>query len=149
MGENSISLRTRMSYCRSFPKEFYKRFRKTRMSMSSWRSLVQRYIVYRQRIANSRSNTDEVCLAVKQIGPLKAPHPDGMHAIFYQKYWNVISKTVYSMIRAFLHHGHLLKELNITHTNLIPEKKNPARVNDFRPISLYNVSCKFYLKASG
>ena len=32
----------------------------------------------------------EVEAALKQIHPTKAPGPDGMFAIFFQKYWNVV-----------------------------------------------------------
>lgn len=47
------------------------------------------------------------------------------------------------MIRAFFHHGYLLKELNETNITLIQKKQNPTKVNDFRPISLYDISDKF------
>lgn len=91
-------------------------------------------------MANSRIS-DEVWQAVKQINPLKALATNGMHMIFYHKCWNVISKTVHSIIRAFLHHGHFLKELNNNHVTLNPKKENPTRVNNFRPQC--NVSYKF------
>lgn len=61
--------------------------------------------------------------AVKQIGPLKASSARSMHVIFYKKYWNVIGKTIFNMIKAFVHHSHLLKEVNNTHITLTPEKK--------------------------
>lgn len=50
------------------------------------------------------------------------------------------------MIRAFSHHGHDLKELSDAYITLIPKKDNPMEVNDFRPISLYNVAYKFISK---
>lgn len=50
------------------------------------------------------------------------------------------------MIKAFLHHGYIFKELNETFIILIPKKKNPMKVNDFRPISLCNVAYKFISK---
>lgn len=33
---------------------------------------------------------EEIYQAVTQTNPLKAPGPDGMHAIFYQKYWHIV-----------------------------------------------------------
>lgn len=50
------------------------------------------------------------------------------------------------MITAFLHQGYLLKELNEARITLIPEKKNPTKINDYRTFSLYNVSSKFISK---
>lgn len=44
------------------------------------------------------------------------------------------------MLKGFLKHGHLLKEVNRTHLTLIKKKKNPEKVSDYRPINLYNVS---------
>lgn len=66
---------------------------------------------------------DEVRLAVKQIDPLKVPGPDGMHAIFYQKIWNIMGKSIYHMIKVFLQHGYIFKELNGTYITLIPKKR--------------------------
>lgn len=89
---------------------------------------------------------NEVWQAVKQTGPLKAPGADDMHAILYYKCWNVIGQTIYNMIRAFLHHGQVFKELNNTYITLIPKKENLFKVNDFRPINLCNFSYKFISK---
>lgn len=66
--------------------------------------------------------------------------------MFLPKCQNIIRKTIYCTIEDFLHHGHLLRELNNTHIALIPKIENPKRVNDHRPISLYNVSYKFISK---
>lgn len=84
--------------------------------------------------------------AVKQIGLLKAPGPDGMHAIFYHKCWSIIGKIIYHIIRAFLQHGHRLKELSLTHIMLIPEKDTFEKVSDYGHISLCNISYKFVSK---
>jgi hypothetical protein len=36
--------------------------------------------------------SEEVIEALDSIGDLKAPGPDGMHAIFYKKNWNVVGE---------------------------------------------------------
>lgn len=58
---------------------------------------------------------NKVSQAVKQVGSLKAPGLDDLHAMFYQKYWSILNKSTFRMIKAFLFHGHLLKELNNNH----------------------------------
>lgn len=50
------------------------------------------------------------------------------------------------MIKAFLKHGHILRELNRKHITLISRKDNSKEVNDYRPISLCDVSYKFVSK---
>lgn len=40
----------------------------------------------------------------------------------------------------------LLKQINKTHLTLIPEKENPNKRFDYKPISLWNVSCKIISK---
>ena len=41
---------------------------------------------------------EEVLVALKQMHPTKAPGPDGMSAIFFQKYWDVVGNDVTSMV---------------------------------------------------
>ena len=43
-----------------------------------------------------------------------------------------------SAVLEFLNNGHMLPELNHTHIVLIPKIKNPVKMSNFRPISLYN-----------
>ncbi|XP_042954504.1 uncharacterized protein LOC122290887 [Carya illinoinensis] len=42
----------------------------------------------------------EVEEALKQMGPLKSPGPDGFGAYFYQAYWNIIGKELVSKVLA-------------------------------------------------
>lgn len=44
---------------------------------------------------------------------------------------------------AFLKHGHHLRELNKTNITLIPTNDNPEKVNDYRCITLCNISYIF------
>uniref|UniRef100_A0A2N9EX83 Reverse transcriptase domain-containing protein n=1 Tax=Fagus sylvatica TaxID=28930 RepID=A0A2N9EX83_FAGSY len=88
----------------------------------------------------------EVEHALNQMGPLKAPGPDGMAPIFYQKYWNIVGHDVTASILSCLRDGSLLKKINHTHICLIPKVQNPESVKDFRPISLCNVIYKIIAK---
>ena len=88
----------------------------------------------------------EVEHALNRMGPLKAPGPDGMAPIFYQKYWDIVGHDLTVSILSCLKDGSLLKKINHTHICLIPKVKNPESVKDFRPISLCNVIYKLIAK---
>ena len=45
---------------------------------------------------------EEVRQALFMMHPEKAPGPDGMTALFYQHFWNVIKKDVVEMVNNFL-----------------------------------------------
>nr|XP_025605294.1 uncharacterized protein LOC112696649 [Arachis hypogaea] len=81
---------------------------------------------------------EEVRKAVFSMGSLKALGPDGLNGIFYQKHWEVISKDVCAVVRAFFNSGHIPEEINETTVVLIPKTKNPESLNELRPISCCN-----------
>ena len=85
---------------------------------------------------------EEVATALKQIHPTKAPGPDGMSAIFYQKYWDIVGNSVSNMVLNVLNNNLPILEINKTNISLIPKKNNPSRMSEFRPISLCNVIYK-------
>nr|XP_011459772.1 PREDICTED: uncharacterized protein LOC105350086 [Fragaria vesca subsp. vesca] len=89
---------------------------------------------------------EEIQEAINSIGVLKAPGPDGIHASFYQNCWKEVKDTVIPMIKACFRDGKLIRNINHTNIALIPKIENPTKVNDFRPISLCNVSYKIITK---
>ena len=51
-------------------------------------------------------------VALKQLHPSKSPGPDGMSALFFQKYWNIVSANVTSMVLNVLNSGMPLYDIN-------------------------------------
>uniref|UniRef100_A0A2N9HFG8 Endonuclease/exonuclease/phosphatase domain-containing protein n=1 Tax=Fagus sylvatica TaxID=28930 RepID=A0A2N9HFG8_FAGSY len=82
---------------------------------------------------------DEVKIAVFQIPPSKAPGPDGMIALFFQKYWHVLSADITYVVLNCISFRKILKSVNFTHIALIPKVANLESMGQFRPISLCNV----------
>lgn len=78
--------------------------------------------------------------------PTRAPSPDGMLAIFYKKYWNIIGCDVNNMVLNVLNLNTPMVELNKTNIVLVLKVKHPTRMKDFHPISLSNVAYKLISK---
>ena len=89
---------------------------------------------------------DEVRRALDNIGDLKAPGPDGMSAIFYKKFWDIIGDQIVMEVLGVLNGGPVPSEWNETTIVLIPKVNRPELVKDLRPISLCNVLYKIVSK---
>ena len=84
----------------------------------------------------------EIDETLQQMEPLKAPGPDGLPPLFYQKFWNSIGDDVLAAIINCLNSGFIPPSINHTFITLIPKVKSPTIVSEFRPISLCNVIYK-------
>lgn len=80
------------------------------------------------------------------MGPTKAPGPDGLPPLFYQKYWSIVGDDVVSLCLGFLNGSTGIEALNHTLIALIPKVDVPKKVTEFRPISLCNVLYKLISK---
>ena len=97
-------------------------------------------------VLSSEYTAKEVKVALFQMGPTKAPGPDGINALFYQKFWHVVGDTVVLAMLDFLNNGNMLPKINHTNIVLIPKNRNPVKMSDFRLISLCNVIYKIISK---
>ncbi|XP_048611782.1 uncharacterized protein LOC125586041 [Brassica napus] len=88
----------------------------------------------------------EIKLALFAMHPEKAPGPDGMTALFYQKLWDIVEDDLTLMVNKFLFEGTMADGLNDTNICLIPKTTRPNVMSQFRPISLCNVSYKIISK---
>ena len=97
-------------------------------------------------VLSSEFTAEEVRVALFQMGPTKALRPDGMNALFYQKFSHIVGDDVVFAVLDFLNNGNMLPEINLTNIVLIPIVKDPEKMSDFRPISLCNVIYKIISK---
>ena len=66
----------------------------------------------------------DVVKALKTMGPLKAPGPNGYHAYFFKKYWDLVGDPICETVVGILR-GHEIPEgLNETFISLIPKVSN-------------------------
>jgi hypothetical protein len=89
---------------------------------------------------------EEVYSAITDMKGMAAPGPDGLPAIFYHNYWDVISQDVTEAVLDVLNKNGDPSQYNSTHICLIPKVKNSTSPSDYRPISLCNVILKIITK---
>ncbi|KAL8130357.1 LOW QUALITY PROTEIN: hypothetical protein V2J09_019512 [Rumex salicifolius] len=88
----------------------------------------------------------EIAHAVRQMGALKAPGPDGYQPTFFQKSWEVVGSSMISAVKDFFATSSMPSGVNETLIALIPKIENPSQICNFRPISLCNVLYKTVTK---
>jgi hypothetical protein len=89
---------------------------------------------------------DDVRKAAFSIGHYKAPGPDGLHAVFYKKIWNVCGDEITQEVLQAVNSGVIPDGWNDTTVVLIPKIDIPDLVTQYRPISLCNVIYKIISK---
>lgn len=95
---------------------------------------------------NRLVSDEEIKVAMESMGELKAPGPDGLNGLFFQKNWGTIGVDVSKAIRQFFEYGLLPSEMNETLVTLIPKVPMAESLNQLRPISCCNYIYKIISK---
>jgi hypothetical protein len=89
---------------------------------------------------------EDVKSALDAIGDLKTPGLVSMLAVFFKKYWDVVSEQLTKEVLHVLRGGQMPEGWNDTIISLTPKVDRPEKVTDLRPISLCNVIYKVVSK---
>lgn len=72
------------------------------------------------------------------------PGPDGMPAIFYKEFWDVIKDDLKEMFDEFYTGNLNIAQLNLAFITLIPEVESATCIEQYLPFCLSNVSYKIF-----
>jgi hypothetical protein len=87
-------------------------------------------------------SAEDVKKVAFSIGDLKAPGPDGIHAIFYKRFWSLCGEDITNEVLQAINIGIIPDDWNDTTVVLIPKIDCPESVTQYRPINLCNVIYK-------
>jgi hypothetical protein len=74
---------------------------------------------------------DKIRVALFQMGPTKAPGPDGFPALFYQTHWDFLKNDICAAVRGFLKGDILPEGLCDLVIVLIPMVQHPIHMKNF------------------
>ena len=89
---------------------------------------------------------EDVRKALFDIGDLKAPGPDGLHAIFYKRFWPMLGEDLIEEVLKAINTCTISNGWNDTVIVMIPKINTPEKVTQFSLIILCNVVYKIIAK---
>jgi hypothetical protein len=89
---------------------------------------------------------EEISDALFQVGPIKAPGPDGFPARFFQRNWEIVREDVTRGVQSFFRIGKMPPGINDMAIMLIPKVDKLELLKDFHLTSLCNVIYKVVSK---
>jgi hypothetical protein len=92
-------------------------------------------------------NEEEVKEAIFESYADGASGPDGLHSLFYQKFWGCIKYDLLKIFKGFEDENLKMARLNYVTVILIPKEPDARNFKKFRPISLLNCSFRTFSKA--
>ena len=94
------------------------------------------------QVLTSIPHPEEIFQTLRELPPLKAPGPDGYHAIFFQTHWPSLGPSIIQVIQKIFEQLTIPSSWGDTNLVLIPKMAHPELINQFRPISLCNTLYK-------
>lgn len=85
---------------------------------------------------------EDTANALKGMGSMKAPGPDGYQHIFFKQTWEVTGQALYQFAQRTLEGVEVSLDVAEVLLVLIPKEEKPSSIRGFRPISLCNVCVK-------
>ncbi|KAJ0938354.1 putative RNA-directed DNA polymerase [Helianthus annuus] len=89
---------------------------------------------------------EEIKAAVFECGDDRSPGPDGFNFRFFKHFWNLFEDDVFNIMAAFFVSGKVNLGCGSSFIALIPKKRDPVGLSDYRPISLVGVVNKVISK---
>ncbi|KAL2237562.1 UNVERIFIED_CONTAM: hypothetical protein Sindi_0947900 [Sesamum indicum] len=98
------------------------------------------------RIIGSLPTDEEIRDTVFSIDKDSVAGLDGFSSAFYQACWDFIAIDIFEAVKDFFHRTQMPRSFTATTIVLVPKVESPQTWNDFRPISLCNVTNKILSK---